>query len=220
MGGTVLRQHKDSLIVCLCCGIAWVSVVQHSIRNSKGIQYTLESRDVGITMQYIIPGERKDIEIFLDAKLFGIWYVWIFPHRGYVSVGCGCDPRAILPRTLRKNFHKWMQERGIDSSKGRYESCPINVDFRGYRFGNIFLIGDAAGLASSLTGEGIYQALISGEEIAKLILNPKHSPAKLEKIIAEKKEESAMMKRLNSKLKKYGPGPKIEQELVKLFEEA
>jgi geranylgeranyl reductase len=179
----------------------------------------LESRDVGITMQYIIPGQHKDMEIFLDAKLFGVWYAWIFPHKGYISVGCGCDPKVISPGKLRKNFHKWMQERGIDFSNGQYESCPINVDFRGYRFGNIFLVGDAAGLASCLTGEGIYQALISGEEIARLILNPKHSPTKLEKLITEKKEETLIVKRLNSALKKRGPVPEIEQELLRLFEQ-
>ena len=35
--------------------------------------------------------------------------------------------------------------------------------------GNVLLAGDAAGTASFLTGEGIYQALISGEEAANVI---------------------------------------------------
>jgi len=178
----------------------------------------LPSKGLGIAIQYVIPGKRKDLEIFFNAKLFGAWYAWIFPHRGYVSVGCGCDPKALLPERLRRNFHSWLRQKGIDYSAGRFESHPINFDFRGFRFGNVFLAGDAAGFASGLTGEGIYQALISGEEIAKMILNPKYRPVRLEKLIAEKREEDKIVKRLNATLRKRGPVPEIEQELLGLFE--
>ena len=37
------------------------------------------------------------------------------------------------------------------------------------KFGNIFLAGDAAGIASGLTGEGIYQSLVTGIEVANYI---------------------------------------------------
>jgi flavin-dependent dehydrogenase len=36
----------------------------------------------------------------------------------------------------------------------------------------VHLIGDAAGLPSGLTAEGIYPAVISGEEVARRILEP------------------------------------------------
>jgi flavin-dependent dehydrogenase len=178
----------------------------------------LQSKGLGIAIQYIIPEVRKDVEIFFNARLFGTGYAWIFPHRGYVSVGAGCDPKMLPPEKLRKNFHIWLKQNGIDYSGGRFESHPISFDFQGYRFKNIFLAGDAAGLASGLTGEGIYHALVSGEEVAKVILDPKYKPKKLEKLIAEKKEESAIMKKLNAVLKKRGPLPEIEQELLRLFE--
>ena len=179
----------------------------------------IPSRDVGIAFQYIVRGEWKDLEIFFDAKSFGSWYAWIFPYKGCASIGCGCDPKIFPPSKLRKSFHKWMDSRGIDYSKGRFESHPINFDFRGWKFGNTFLAGDAAGFASGITGEGIYQALISGEEVAKTILNPKHKPARLEKLIAVKKEEKTLVNKLNAILKKHGPVPEIEERLMQFFSE-
>jgi geranylgeranyl reductase len=56
------------------------------------------------------------------------------------------------------------------------------------------LAGDAAGLASEFNGEGIYQALISGEEIAKTILNSNHKPVKIEKILNVKKRHAQVLK--------------------------
>jgi flavin-dependent dehydrogenase len=44
-----------------------------------------------------------------------------------------------------------------------------NADFRGWKFGNIFLVGDAAGLLNPVTTEGIYYAVKSGEGVAKFI---------------------------------------------------
>jgi geranylgeranyl reductase len=47
------------------------------------------------------------------------------------------------------------------------------VEFRGFHFpGNVHLAGDAAGVASALTAEGIYAALLTGEEVARGILSP------------------------------------------------
>ena len=42
-------------------------------------------------------------------------------------------------------------------------------------------------MASGFTGEGIYQALISGEEIARLIIDKNYAPEKLNQIILKKK---------------------------------
>jgi flavin-dependent dehydrogenase len=49
------------------------------------------------------------------------------------------------------------------------------VDYRGLHFaGGVHLAGDAAGVPSALTAEGIYSALLTGEEVARRILDPAH----------------------------------------------
>lgn len=153
------------------------------VRSHLGIKIT----DLVIAVQYIIPTEKyKDFEMFFDAELFGLGYAWIFPHKGYASIGCGCDNKSLPAKKLREGFDKWLTRQNIDISKGEFQAHPINYDFRGCRFNNIFLAGDAAGLASGMTGEGIYQALISGEEAAKMIIDEKYVPVKLQEILRKK----------------------------------
>lgn len=145
----------------------------------------LTTEKIGIGIQYIIPTTKyKDFEIYFDSNLFSAWYAWIFPHSNYVSIGCGGDPKTISSKQLRKNFSAWLKKHDIDVSKGKYEAFPINGDYKKHLFNrNIYLAGDSGGFASVLTGEGIYQALISGEEIGKIILNKNYHSHKIDDLI-------------------------------------
>ena len=120
------------------------------------------------TVQYTIPdpGTPSRMEIYLDPKYFHSWYAWSFPHKDAVAVGACCDPKHMAGKALKQNFSRWLVKRGYDITGAKYESYPISYDYRGLQFGNIFLAGEAAGIASGLTGEGIYQSLVSGEEAA------------------------------------------------------
>ncbi len=140
----------------------------------------------GSGIQYIIPSDcYKDIEIHFNSSLFHSWYAWIFPHKGYVSIGAGGNPDHIPIKLLKKNLHNWLTANSINFTNGQFQAFPINSDFKGFQFNNIFLIGDAAGLASEFSGEGIYQALISGEEAAKKIIDGSYKPGKLKQILAK-----------------------------------
>ena len=144
----------------------------------------IKTSKIGIGIHYLIKTDKyKQIEGYLDSALFNSGYAWIFPHKEYVSIGCFANPKVLSADKLKKNFQIWLKKNKIDYSKGLFESCPINFDYNGYKFGNVFLTGDAAGLASPLTGEGIYQALISGEEVAKCIMSPKYNSEAMEKLI-------------------------------------
>ncbi len=154
------------------------------VRNYLG----LKTKKLYIGIQYIIPTQKyKNLEMIYNSKLFHSWYAWIFPYKNSVSIGSGCDPKIFSIKKLKENFHKWLRKNDIDFSSGEFQAHTINYDFQGIKFKNIFLIGDAAGLASGLTGEGIYQALISGEEIAKMINNSNYKSDILKNIIKMQK---------------------------------
>jgi geranylgeranyl reductase len=155
----------------------------------------LKTKNIGIGFQYLIPRQERysDIELFFDSKLFNAWYSWIFPHADFVSVGYGCFPRVMSMQKARANFEKWAELMKIDLSIGKFEAHPINCDYQGYAFGNVFLVGDAAGLASGFTGEGIYQALVSGTDVAKKIINPKHKTMLIAEIIRERNLHHVML---------------------------
>ncbi len=180
------------------------------VRKYLGLEKSKELAGI----QYIIPTEKyKDIEFFFDAELFNSWYAWIFPHKGYVSIGAGGDPKIISSKQMQDNFHKWLVSKNIDITNARFEGFPINADYQGHQFGNIFLIGDAAGLASYWTGEGIYQALVSGEEIAKIIINPEYVSEKLRNILEHKKLHEQIVEFLIAS----GPAKTIEYDIMMML---
>jgi geranylgeranyl reductase family protein len=155
----------------------------------------IEVRDVIIAIQYIIPTKKyKEFEVFFDTKLFSIWYAWIFPHKNYVSIGCGCNPKILSSKRLKDNFKKWLHKNEIDVSRGKYEAFLLDYGYQGHEFKNIFLVGDAGGFVSGLTGEGIYPALVSGEEVAKKILNPSYKFVKIANLLKIKKTHNKIMR--------------------------
>lgn len=151
-------------------------------RRLMGFQYTLPVQE-----------EHPTLEMFLDARRFHLWYAWIFPHGNTLAVGCCCDPDRIDPQKVKKGFHDWMKEKGMEPGEARLESCPIACDYQGYRFGPVFLAGEAAGLASGFTGEGIYQALVSGQEVARMIMDPAYQPDQLHQVLRYNRSLSRMM---------------------------
>ena len=151
------------------------------VRRHLGLK--VKKRLIGY--QYTIPvsNVKPVLEMFLDARRFDAWYAWSFPHRTSIAIGCCCDPRKTDHLKVRNNFLEWLRERNIDPGKAELESYPIGCDYRGFHFGNIFLAGEAAGLASWFTGEGIYQSLVSGQEIARMIIDPHHEPVMFRQVL-------------------------------------
>ena len=162
--------------------------------------------------QYTIPvnHEVSDLELFMDARRFSLWYAWIFPHKESIAVGFCCDPRRADIERTKASFQHWLVEKGIDPGDARLESCPIAYDYRGVEFGNIFLVGEAAGLASGFTGEGIYQALVSGQEIARMIRNPGYKAVQLDRVL----KYNLILNRVMALFRWAGPFRGALQELL------
>ena len=70
----------------------------------------------------------------------------------------------------------------------------INYDYKGYEFGNKFLIGDAGGFASGLTGEGIYFAIKSGADVADKIINEECDCSNINHILKVKSFEEKILR--------------------------
>lgn len=143
----------------------------------------LASRELGVGLNLFIDGDFPRMEWHLDDRLFTNGYAWIFPHRGCASIGSYATRLAVEPRMLRKNFLLWAAGRGIKFGAVKLEAGLINYDFQGWRFGHRFLVGDAAGLASAMTGEGIFPAIVSGEEAARTILDPLYPAPEIARLL-------------------------------------
>ena len=116
-------------------------------------------------------------------------YVWLFPHKNYTNVGIYFNP-SILNLEDAKNFLiSRIEKEGYKIKKEDLRGAPVNYCYSGIKFDNIFLVGDAAGLASKVWGEGIPHALISGSEVAKKIMNPNYKMRQISKILKIKRRQ-------------------------------
>lgn len=161
------------------------------VRRHLGLK--VEKKLMGFQYSLPVSEEHPQLEMFLDARRFHLWYAWIFPHGDSIAVGCCCDPVRIDPQKVKRNFQLWLKERGIETADAQLKSHPIACDYQGYKFDDIYLVGEAAGLASGFTGEGIYQALLSGQEVARQILDPNHSAEPMKRLLKYNRTLDRMM---------------------------
>ncbi len=122
--------------------------------------------------------------VWFNYTLFGASYGWVFPFENELRIGCGVPAENGAATRLKQSFYQWLAQLDVTPSAGRLESGSIGSRYAGHRFGRIFLAGDAAGMASSVTGEGIWQALVSGKEIAMEITESTYRSATIPELAA------------------------------------
>ena len=127
---------------------------------------------------------------FVDSKVLGTGYFWIFPHRKFTSLGVYISNGTIPVEDSKRFLREKIKEYGFSSSV-QIKSGVVNTGFRGVVFKNIFLVGEAAGLTLKTTGEGIPGAVISGREVAEKIIDSNYRMPELKKYITLKKRREA-----------------------------
>jgi geranylgeranyl reductase family protein len=152
----------------------------------------LHTARIGTTIQYVVSHEVDRMELHFDYQVFGSGFGWVVPHRGYTIIGLGLDLREARGKSLRHICREWCARSGINIEGASEQSWPINYDYRGWKFGNIFLAGDAAGLASGLTGEGIPAAVASGRMVARRIIEPAYRDPRFNQVLARKNRQEAL----------------------------
>lgn len=135
----------------------------------------LSSQKFFISLGYNVNRDYPDIEVFFDRNLIGDGYGSIFPHKDYTQLGLTFDWSNSPKRNPKDILDNWLKKEKFSFKGSILESGIINYDFRGFKFDNIFLVGDAGGFASGLTGGGIFNATVSGEEAARKIIDPTYT---------------------------------------------
>ena len=131
----------------------------------------LKTKKIEFALQYIIPKKISDFEINLLSNYKG--YLWIFPHETYTNIGCGEIINYKKNNASKIILESFLKNKKINYNPKTIRGAFLNCDYKGYKFDNIYLAGDAAGLVSKLTGKGIFAANSSGEQVAKDILKIK-----------------------------------------------
>jgi geranylgeranyl reductase family protein len=115
--------------------------------------------------------ERFRGKLVLELGVVPGGYAWVFPKGDHVNVGVGgWDTEG--PK-LRAHLRRLCEQHGVD-----YDAL---TELRGYRLpyrrpasplarDRLLLVGDAAGLIDPLSGDGMYEAFVSGRIAAESIL--------------------------------------------------
>jgi len=143
----------------------------------------------GIGCYYEVAAVTQEMLFCFRPQQVRSGYLWAFPHVDHTNVGIGFNP-AFLPVPAAKSLlRRFMAEQGFEPGGARLRGGTIPYGYCGHRFGSIYLAGDAAGLASRATGEGIAQALVSGREIGKKILDPGYGMPELRRLLVTKRRQ-------------------------------
>jgi menaquinone-9 beta-reductase len=173
--------------------------------NSAMALETFVQREAGTFMDYpeLILGLVKD------------GYAWSFPGSRLQVVGI-CSSRLKNGRELKSRLMGMLARQGVINP----EEYNIQAHFLPYGdyekkpgFKNVLLIGDAAGLAEPLLGEGIYYAHVSGILSARAVLNCMNNTDQGSEIYARylAKIISSMSKRLLFRKMTLGMPPALAE---------
>jgi geranylgeranyl reductase len=149
-------------------------------------------------IQYILGTVHDRCCWFVRPRRLRTGYAWIFPHTNFTSAGVYFNPKLVTFSKARKCLVSILDKHNLDYSDARFESAPINCMYCGIKFGNILLAGEAAGLVSAASGEGIPYALTSGEDIGTHILNPWHDFDKTRCLLRYKRRQEMILKAMDS----------------------
>jgi geranylgeranyl reductase family protein len=126
--------------------------------------------------EMIEEASQGSLDFYFDAAETG--YGWVFPHRGYYSVGIGGQASRL--EGLRGTMQNFLKKTGF---QGNYRLHGHKIPMGGisWRIASprVLLAGDSAGFVDPFTGEGIYYALRSGQIAAQAVLE--HDPANVSK---------------------------------------
>jgi geranylgeranyl reductase family protein len=187
--GAVLRDGQK--VTQVQAAADWVEVsTADSIFGSRLVvgadgAYSIVSRKPGMEkrMEYVAGMEA---EVVVSGEELGKWksraqidmgcipggYGWVFPKRNQLSVGVGC--LASRTRYLNRYHEKFLDSLGIGCytiAGSSSHLIPMSTKGRLVWQDKALLLGDAAGLADPLTGEGIHNAILSAQLAAPVIEN-------------------------------------------------
>lgn len=144
------------------------STVARELGMARNIDYLVAIESEILVPEEKLAGWRSRVQADLGCVPGG--YAWVFPKRDHLSVGAGClRPGA---RHLERHLQKFLNSPGIgDYAVTRSGSHLVPTCTKGRLVwqDKALLLGDAAGLADPLTGEGIYHAILSAQIAAPVI---------------------------------------------------
>ena len=146
------------------------------------------NRGVGVAIEVEVPFSREAMRARLGSELFpelhfgvlDVGYGWVFPKRGRLTVGLG--GLIETNRRLRARFEEFCERLELGVAWQDLPRLAYRLPFGGFvrrpARERLLLVGDAAGFAEPLLGEGIFYAMLSGVLAARAVIRARRSSSK------------------------------------------
>jgi geranylgeranyl reductase family protein len=144
------------------------SVVASELGMGRSMEYVVGMGSEVVVSEEELAKWKSRAQIDLGCIPGG--YAWVFPKRNHLSVGVGC--LASKARYLNHHHQKFLNSLSIGNytiARSSSHLIPTCTKGRLVWQDKVLLLGDAAGLADPLTGEGIYNAILSAQLAAPVI---------------------------------------------------
>ncbi|UCD33698.1 MAG: geranylgeranyl reductase family protein [Desulfobacterales bacterium] len=140
--------------------------------NSKVRQLTNAFHKIkkGFAIEGILPMDRTksaEMEFNFDGAISG--YCWVFPKNDHMNVGLYSSLGS--EKLSKQKLFRFVKRRFGGDTVDRINGYPIGIGGWDYvpRKHRTVLVGDAAGLADPLLGEGVFYAVKSGQMAAAAV---------------------------------------------------
>jgi geranylgeranyl reductase family protein len=146
------------------------SVVARELGMEKRMEYV-----AGMESEIVASGEelvKWKSRVQMDLGCIPGGYAWVFPKRNHLSVGVEClASRARYLNRYREKFLNSLSMGNYTIARSSSHLIPTCTKGGLVWQDKALLLGDAAGLADPLTGEGIHNAILSAQLAAPVIEN-------------------------------------------------
>ncbi len=164
-GERVVTSDGSFRAHCVVDASGWRAILTSDKEsNSAG-----RTRSMNFGMETIQPlnGNRLDpsaLHFYYDPHIFPIGVGWVFPRNGTAIIGVGSYRGA---GQLLQSLEQFTTQLGIH--RGELHGTYFPSKYRAPTVGNVFVVGDAAGMCIALTGEGFRPAMYFGEACGHII---------------------------------------------------
>ncbi len=176
-GASALTPHADSVDVNTTGGtyrgrfIIGADGARGVVARSIGVRH--QSGFAGIETEVAVdPQEARDWEstILVDLGWTAKGYAWLFPKKDHFSLGIGCLVGTAAG--LKQKYWRFLNSLDLKNYRITDWSAgfiPMYTQRPTVTAGRIAIVGDAAGLADPLTGEGIGNAVLSAHMASEAV---------------------------------------------------